>query len=108
MVHCLPVWSPEEKEGTIRSNMLVLLLIGAQSMANGAYWLTLCLQDPDRLSRLRRGDGKLADVLVEEMRRHPPSSPILMPYKVTSAFTDNGMDFRERDIVVISPPWLRG
>ncbi|CAE7312354.1 nfsB, partial [Symbiodinium necroappetens] len=95
---------PKEKEGTIRSNMLVLLLIGAQSMANGAYWLTLCLQDPDRLSRLRRGDGKLADVLVEEMRRHPPSAPILMPYKVISAFTDNGMDFRERDIVVISPP----
>ncbi|CAE7912782.1 nfnB [Symbiodinium sp. KB8] len=100
-----PEESPEEKEETIRSNMLVLLLIGAQSMANGAYWLTLCLQDPDRLSRLRRGDGKLADVLVEEMRRHPPSSPILMPYKVISAFTHCGMDFREGDYGVISPPW---
>ncbi|CAE7565955.1 nfnB [Symbiodinium sp. CCMP2456] len=96
---------PEEKEGTIRSNMLVLLLIGTQSMANGAYWLTLCLQDPDRLSRLRRGGGKLADVLVEEMRRHPPSAPILMPYKVISAFTYCGIDFLVGEIVVISPPW---
>ena len=83
-------------QATIRSNLLVLLLIGAQSLGNGGHWLLVELDkqwNPGCLEKVAANISKLRGVLLEVLRKHPPSSPLLMPIEHDAGY------------VVFCPPW---
>lgn len=66
-------------EETIESTALVLILLGMQGLANGGHNLIAELSDPDIKSRARQSRENVVKIVVESLRRYPPSSPIMMP-----------------------------
>jgi hypothetical protein len=92
-----------------KHNLLALMLLGMQSLANGPYWQILRIYtEHGLLEQVRENPQQVWAVIVEELHNHPPSAPILMPYRAKRNTTIQGQAILEGTIVVISPPWLLG
>ena len=85
------------------------MLLGMQSLANGPYWQILRIYtERGLLKQVRENPQRVWAVIVEELHNHPPSAPILMPYRAKRNSTIRGQTILEGTVVVISPPWLLG
>ncbi|CAK9013850.1 unnamed protein product [Durusdinium trenchii] len=89
-----------------KHNLLALMLLGMQSLANGPYWQILRIYtERGLLKQVRENPQRVWAVIVEELHNHPPSAPILMPYRAKRNSTIRGQTILEGTVVVISPPW---
>lgn len=89
-----------------KHNLLALMFLGMQSLANGPYWQILRIYtEHGLLEQVRENPQRVWAVIVEELHNHPPSAPILMPYRAKRNTTIQGQAILEGTIVVISPPW---
>ena len=79
--HAPKKMTKEQLEKELRHNLMASLFLGQQSLANGAFWVIVRLaQEPELLKEIRHNRSTLPEVIAEELRIHPPSSPFLMPY----------------------------
>ena len=94
----------EQLEKEIKHNLMASLFLGQQSLANGAFWVIVRLaQEPELLKEIRQNRSKLPDVIAEELRIHPPSSPFLMPYLALEDDEYKGLQIHAGDRVVVMP-----
>ena len=69
-------------EDTIESTALVLILLGMQGLANGGHNLIAELSEPDVKRRAQQSRETVVKIVVEALRRYPPSSPLMMPLHI--------------------------
>ncbi|CAK9111205.1 unnamed protein product [Durusdinium trenchii] len=104
---CWRFWlDPLCQQEQTKHNLLALMLLGMQSLANGPYWQILRIYtERGLLKQVRENPQRVWAVIVEELHNHPPSAPILMPYRAKRNSTIRGQTILEGTVVVISPPW---
>mmetsp|Transcript_54952 Transcript_54952/g.67347 ORF Transcript_54952/g.67347 Transcript_54952/m.67347 type:complete len:503 (-) Transcript_54952:388-1896(-) len=96
--------SATQREVELLHNLMAGLFLGQQSLANGAYWVVLRLaQEPETLALLREDLRLLPQLIAEELRLHPPSSPFLMPYKALEDDEFGGFKVPAGSIVAMMP-----
>ncbi len=94
----------EQLKKELQHNLMASLFLGQQSLANGAYWVILRLsQEPELLKEIRLNRLKLPEIIAEELRIHPPSSPFLMPYLALEDYEHEGLQIAAGDRVVMMP-----
>ena len=99
----------EQLEKELRHNLMASLFLGQQSLANGAFWVIVRLaQEPELLKEIRHNRSTLPEVIAEELRIHPPSSPFLMPYLALEDDEYKGLQIGAGDRVVVMPSLFLG
>ena len=102
--HAPKKMTKEQLEKELRHNLMASLFLGQQSLANGAFWVIVRLaQEPELLKEIRHNRSTLPEVIAEELRIHPPSSPFLMPYLALKGDEYKGLQIGAGDRVVVMP-----
>jgi len=93
-----------QREQELLHNLMAGLFLGQQSLANAAYWAVRRLfGSPALLKQVRADEQLLPSLIKEEMRVHPPSSPLLMPFLNCQRDVYKGTVIEEGSIVAVVP-----
>ena len=109
MTHAEEQMTSRDMEKEVAHNLMAQFFLGQQSLPNLVFWVVLRLAaKPALLVALRSDPSRLAGVIKEELRLHPPSSPFLMPYKCGKGDSYNGVDIPKGALVIVLPALCLG
>ena len=109
VTHAEEQMTSRDMEKEVAHNLMAQFFLGQQSLPNLVFWVVLRLAaKPALLVALRSDPSRLAGVIKEELRLHPPSSPFLMPYKCGKGDSYNGVDIPKGALVIVLPALCLG